>query len=268
MLLGLHGWTVSRALDATTYTGTRTGTEMTGERAGRQVLTLTFVVQRHPITRLQPRPPSAPQPPVKAALPPVGLLELGVSLHRDEALLVAEGEVPEPYQRVAAYVLVTSPRGILMTQFSDQTNAQGQWGLPGGGLEAGEAPDRAALREVWEESGQVIEVGEVALIQTNHWIGRAPAGRLEDFHAVRIVYRGSCLDPTAPVVNDVGGTTAAAAWVPPRELDHLDVAASWRSLLRDLAQQPSGVVMPARQPNDPESHEQDADADDRTWPQL
>ena len=225
-LLAVHGWEVRRARD------------VMSDADGKHVLTMVFVVEPH-------------------AVAPV---ELWVPLRRDEDLLPAGDEVPEPYQRVAAYAFVTSSRGVLMTQFSDRTNAQGQWGLPGGGIEAAEAPDRAVVREAWEESGQVIEVRELALVRTSHWIGRAPSGRLEDFHAVRLVYRASCHAPTEPVVHDVGGTTASAAWVPPTDLDRLDVASSWRSLM-------SGVVMTPDEADASEHHEQQTDADDRARPQ-
>jgi 8-oxo-dGTP diphosphatase len=117
------------------------------------------------------------------------------------------------------------------------------------------------VREAWEESGQVIEVGALALIQTTRWLGRAPSGRLEDFHAVRIVYRASCHSPTEPVVHDVGGTTASAAWVPPTDLDRLDVASSWRWLM-------SGAVMAPDEADGPEHHQQQTDAHDRARPQL
>ena len=225
-LLAVHGWEVLRARDVTSDTG------------GKHVLTMSFVVEPHVIVPLQ----------------------LGVSLHRDQDLVAAEGEVPQPHQRVAAYAFVTSSRGVLMTQFSDTTNAGGQWGLPGGGLEGAEAPNRAVVREVWEESGQVIEVSALALIKTRRWIGRAPTGRLEDFHSVRLVYRASCHAPTEPVVHDVGGTTASAAWVLPTDLDRLDVASSWRSLM-------SGVVMAPDEADGPENHEQQTDAHDRARPQ-
>jgi 8-oxo-dGTP pyrophosphatase MutT (NUDIX family) len=148
-----------------------------------------------------------------------------------------------------------------MTQLSDRTNAGGQWGLPGGGLEGAEAPERAVVREVWEESGQVIEVGELARIHSSRWIGRAPTGGLEDFHAVRLVYRASCHAPIDPVVYDLGGTTASAAWVPPTDLDRLDVASSWRWLM-------SGVVMAPDEADGPEHHEQETDAHDCARPQL
>ena len=225
-LLAAHGWQVRRARD------------VMSETSGKHMLTMTFVVDAHAVAPLEP----------------------GVPLHLDDNLVPAEGEVPEPYQRVAAYAFVTSSCGVLMTQFSERTNAHGQWGLPGGGIEVDEAPDRALVREVWEESGQVIEVNGLALVDTRHWIGRAPSGRLEDFHAVRLVFRASCPAPVEPVVHDVGGTTALAAWVPPKDLDRLDVASSWRSLM-------SGIVMAPDKADGPEHHEQDTDTDDRARPQ-
>ena len=232
-LLAGHGWVVRRARD------------VVSELGGKHVLTMTFVVERSAVV----------EPPVVA---PVELL---VRPHRDDDLVTLGGEVPHPYQRVAAYALVTSRIGVLMTQFSDRTNAGGQWGLPGGGLEVQEAPNRAVLREVWEESSQVIEVGELVLITTCRWIGRAPGGRLEDFHSVRLVYRAWCHAPTEPFVHDVGGTTASAAWVPPTDLRRLDVASSWRPLM-------SGFVMAPDEADGPQHHEQQADGHDRARPEA
>jgi 8-oxo-dGTP pyrophosphatase MutT (NUDIX family) len=62
-------------------------------------------------------------------------------------------DVGEPHQRVAAYAVVTSERGVLLTQFNEQTHVAGEWGLPGGGLDTGESPVGGVLREVWEETG-------------------------------------------------------------------------------------------------------------------
>ena len=226
-LLAGYGWGVRRAHDV------RSGA------SGKHVLTISFVVEAQPAARL----------------------ELIVPPRRDEDRQPVEGEVPERYQRIAAYAYVTSSRGVLMTQFSDRTNAQGQWGLPGGGIEVDEVPERAVVREAWEESGQVIELHGLALVHTNRWIGRAPSGRLEDFHAVRLVYRASCHAPTDPVVHDVGGTTASAAWVPPTDLDRLDVASSWRSLISD-------VVMAPDEADGPQHHKHQPDTDDPARPKA
>lgn len=116
---------------------------------------------------------------------------------------------------------------MLLARFAGSTNAAGEWGLVGGGVDPGELPLQALHREVWEESGQVVEVTGLATITSSHWVGRAPHGRLEDFHAVRIAYWANCAEPTDPVVHDVGGTTAESAWVPVADLDSVGLVTSW-----------------------------------------
>jgi 8-oxo-dGTP pyrophosphatase MutT (NUDIX family) len=149
---------------------------------------------------------------------------------------VAPDEVGEPYQRVAAYAVVTSERGVLLTQFNSQTHVAGDWGLPGGGLDDGESPVAGVHREVWEETGQRIELGGLLTVQSQHWVGRAPSGALEDFHAVRIVYAATCPEPTEVVIHDVGGTTSDARWVPVDRIADYPLTSSWRRLaaLHDL----------------------------------
>jgi 8-oxo-dGTP diphosphatase len=229
LLLEASGWQVRRVRD------------VIGAADERRVLTMTFVVE--------------PSPVGPSLVEPQGFTPLTGTPRLDDDLVTIEGEVAVRHQRVAAYALVTSSRGVLMTQFSDRTNAAGQWGLPGGGLEAEEEPGRAVVREVWEESGQVIEVTDLVSIQTSHWVGRAPAGQLEDFHAVRVIYRAVCPEPIEPIVHDVGGTTASAAWVRPTDLDRLALAAGWRSIL--------DVVMAADQTDGPDQRHHGTYSDDR-----
>ncbi len=139
----------------------------------------------------------------------------------DPSLTIAQDEKPVPHQRVAAYAIVRSQRGVLGTQCSDRTAIPGLWQLPGGGLEQGETPSEGVMREIMEESSQRVRISRLIDVQSDHWIGRSPSGVLEDFQALRIIYTAVCADPTDPLVLDVGGTTMAASWVPvPR----------WRSL--------------------------------------
>lgn len=154
-------------------------------------------------------------------------IEQPAPVRADEGLVLAPGEQPHRHQRTAAYGIVTSVRGLLLTQLSDQTNAAGFWGLPGGGMDPGEQPLDTLHREVHEESGQVVTHPELVEVLTSHWVGRAPGGRLEDFQAVRIIYRAQCPDPTDPVVHDIGGSTSAAAWFTRAELDHLPIGGSF-----------------------------------------
>ncbi|MEZ5089104.1 MAG: NUDIX domain-containing protein [Micropruina sp.] len=138
---------------------------------------------------------------------------------------------PRVRQRLAAYAIVLSQRGLLATEFSERTAVPHSWGLPGGGIDQGENPSRAAIREAVEETGQHIEIAHLLDIQTDHWIGRSPAGIVEDFHAVRIIYAATCPEPTNPVVHDVGGTTASARWVPLPQWHRMHWAAGTRALL-------------------------------------
>jgi 8-oxo-dGTP pyrophosphatase MutT (NUDIX family) len=163
-------------------------------------------------------------------LPPVGPRAVDRGLDLDSS--------PEPVvrQRLAAYGIVLSSRGILATQFSGLTAVPGMWGLPGGGIDPGESPSQALVREVAEETGQVLEISQLLDVQTDHWIGRAPSGVIEDFHAVRIIYAGRCVDPSDPVVHDVGGTTEDAAWMSIADWAATPWTASARMLLeRHLA---------------------------------
>ena len=130
-------------------------------------------------------------------------------------------EVPVIRQRIGAYGIVLSERGLLGTVLSRITGAPGAWNLPGGGLDAGEEPMAGLLREIHEETGQEVVAGQLLALQSDHWIGRAPNGGLEDYHALRIIYSATCEKPSRPRVHDLGGSTARADWVPVK---------SWRKL--------------------------------------
>lgn len=140
-------------------------------------------------------------------------------------------EEPLARQRLAAYALVVSERGILATEFSERTAVPGLWSLPGGGLDPGENPARTVQREVMEETGQRVEVRQFIDLQTDHWIGVSPSGVLEDFHAVRLIYAARCDSPTDPIVHDSGGTTADSKWVPSDQWRDVPWATGARALL-------------------------------------
>lgn len=145
---------------------------------------------------------------------------------RDDGLSADDVADAVPYQRIAAYAVVRSSRGVLMTELSARTNAAGLWNLPGGGLDPGEEPSDAVVREVHEETAQRVADVRLLTVMTRHWVGRAPSGRVEDFHAVRLFHTATCAEPTDPVVLDVGGSTSAARWVTKTELARLPLASS------------------------------------------
>lgn len=138
---------------------------------------------------------------------------------------IPESAVGVRHQRVSTHAVVRSGRGLLVTQLSERTSRPSCWTLPGGGLDAGELPDKALLREIAEETGQRPSRWRPRLLDTRHWIGRAPSGRLEDYHAVGVIYEAWCDEPSDPVVREREGTTQAAAWVAPDALGGLRLTA-------------------------------------------
>jgi ADP-ribose pyrophosphatase YjhB (NUDIX family) len=107
---------------------------------------------------------------------------------------------------------------VLLVRFSIKGFHTGSWSLPGGGIDHGERPAAALVREVQEECGVAAEVGELMLVHDEHFSGTAPSGRYEDFHAVSLVFAATVPDDAQPHVVEVGGTTDQVAWVPLREV--------------------------------------------------
>jgi ADP-ribose pyrophosphatase YjhB (NUDIX family) len=131
--------------------------------------------------------------------------------------------LPVRSSRVGAYAIVVHDGRVLLTQLAPDTPAPGVWTLPGGGLDHGEAPLDAVVREVLEETDHRLVDPRLVDVDSVHFVGRAPGGRLEDFHGLSVIYRADVEHAHEPRVLDVGGSTAAAAWVPLDRLDELDL---------------------------------------------
>ena len=117
-------------------------------------------------------------------------------------------------QRVAAYAVIVRDDRILLSRLAERVTRDELWTLPGGGLDHGEDPRDAVVREVYEETGLHAEVGDRARVLSAHLPGAWRDGERVDAHALRIVYdgwvpRGS----PEPRVVEVDGSTAEAAWV-------------------------------------------------------
>jgi ADP-ribose pyrophosphatase YjhB (NUDIX family) len=129
---------------------------------------------------------------------------------------------PYRMQRLGAYALIR--RGapatgeVLLTRLSPRGYHTGSWGLPGGGIDHGERPAAALVREVEEECGVTPTVGELLLVHDEHFSGTAPSGRFEDFHSVALVFAATVPEDAEPRVVEVGGTTDRVEWVPVREV--------------------------------------------------
>jgi 8-oxo-dGTP diphosphatase len=122
-------------------------------------------------------------------------------------------------QRVAAYAVVLRERDgavdVLLSRLAARISRTELWTLPGGGLDHGEDPRAALIREIHEETGLSAEVGETAHVYSVHLPRTSRDGVLVDAHAIRIVYDAWVApDAPAPRVVEVDGSTAEAAWKP------------------------------------------------------
>jgi ADP-ribose pyrophosphatase YjhB (NUDIX family) len=64
-----------------------------------------------------------------------------------------------PVTRVAAYGLLQRENKLLLCRLSQHVGLHpGHWTLPGGGLDFGEDPEQAVVREFAEETGLAINV--------------------------------------------------------------------------------------------------------------
>jgi len=120
------------------------------------------------------------------------------------------GPGPAKVQRAGAYAVLAHDGRILLTRLS-YTKV---WTLPGGGIDHGEDPLDAVRREVHEETGLLLAETRLLDVDSVHFTGHAPDGRLEDFHAVRLLFTGTVPLDVEPHVVEVGGSSDAAAWRP------------------------------------------------------
>lgn len=111
-------------------------------------------------------------------------------------------------QRVAVYGLLLSERHVLLVRSSRLSALPDRWFLPGGGLDFGETPQAAVVREFQEESG--LTVAPTALRDVVSEVTDLPE-RGERLHTVRVIYDVCLLGGTLRA--ELGGTTEDVRWV-------------------------------------------------------
>lgn len=150
-----------------------------------------------------------------------------------------QAAAPSPRTRLGSYAVVLDEAGrILLCRLSADEVEAGAWTLPGGGVDFGEHPDAAVLRELEEESGLTGRIDEVLGIFSKVYArSRAAAGA--DLHFVGFLYRVALTGGT--LRDEVDGSTDTCAWFTPDELRGLRIVGVARHAI-DLAL--PGVALP------------------------
>lgn len=117
-----------------------------------------------------------------------------------------------------AYGVALREQHILLVRASSRSNAPGVWWLPGGGIDFGESPVEAVIREVHEETG--LTAHSPVLLDVASDVRTRANG--ETVHSIRIIYRVHILGDEPRHEQD--GSTDFAQWTPLATLDDLDLA--------------------------------------------
>lgn len=100
---------------------------------------------------------------------------------------LAEGNARQARKRVSADVIIRDPRGHILLV---DPRYKPDWDLPGGMAEANEPPAEAARRELREELGLSLQVGNLLCVD---WV--SPHGPWDDL--VNFIFDGGVLDDQA-----------------------------------------------------------------------
>ena len=108
-------------------------------------------------------------------------------------------------QRVAAYALIKRDERLLLCRLCPPEPNTGKWTVPGGGLDFGEHPEAAAVREVKEETGYDVRLGHLIDVQSE--VFESSVGQM---HALRFIYSAEIIG--GELTHEVNGSTDLVAW--------------------------------------------------------
>jgi nucleoside triphosphatase len=103
---------------------------------------------------------------------------------------MANLEPPALQRRVIVVAVVQDERGdyLICKMPADRGVFPGQWGLPGGGIEAGETMEAALRRELREEVGLEVSGVEPQFFTDGHYVKSFPGGARREIYMIFLVF--------------------------------------------------------------------------------
>ncbi|HWC36559.1 MAG TPA: NUDIX domain-containing protein [Mycobacteriales bacterium] len=130
--------------------------------------------------------------------------------------------------RIAAYGVAISAGNVLLTRASERSDVPGTWWLPGGGIDFGEQPSEAVVREFAEEAG--VQTRIVRLLDVVSTVAdRPPPFADERVHTLRVIFEVEVIGGELRPESD--GSSDRVAWVPLEQTDVLPVMSFFKPFL-------------------------------------
>ena len=131
------------------------------------------------------------------------------------------GQPVPTISRLAAYGVIRRDGRVLLCRVAAGNLGAGLWTLPGGGMEFGESPEAAAVREVEEETGYLARVTGMPAIHSDTGAWPFSAGPVR-YHTIRFVYPMEIVGGVER--REVDGSTDEFGWFAASEIEDLRLA--------------------------------------------
>ena len=108
--------------------------------------------------------------------------------------------------RIGTYAVISKDSLILLCRLCGELKNAGRWTLPGGGLDFGESLEEGLMREVFEETGFHVLVGQMVSHHSGLW--QLPE---RDIHSFQFLFDAKI--ESGELTHETNGSTDLVEWV-------------------------------------------------------